>query len=156
PPDRLWNDAEWRPFSGLVSDQLLTLLVDWPKEPAVLIRVPLGLPSPANRVPASNPPTKARWELGRRLFFDTSWMTAEGNVSCASCHDPEQGYRDGQTHGGVRTPSLLNCVYNDSQFADGGVTSLEEVIGPSPADEPAPTDGSFRHAWGGVERLRQS
>src|SRR5207253_2183850 len=71
------------------------------------------------------------------------------------CHDPQRGYGDGRVHDGLRTPSLLNCVYNDHQFADGRAAELEEVIGPSPVDEPGPAGGAFRHAWGGVERLRK-
>jgi hypothetical protein len=83
-------------------------------------------------------------------------MRPEGDLSCADCHRPNRGFTDGRIHGGFRTPSLLNCVYNESQFADGRVKELEQVYAQSPEDErDAPPDAPFRHAWGGVERLRK-
>jgi cytochrome c peroxidase len=161
PADRIWHEPLPKPSSssplfGPLPDRAVTILLDQPEWRSILIRVPLGLPNPSGRLPAVNPPTKAKWLLGKRLFFDRSWMTPNGLESCADCHQPERGYADGKKHGGVRTPSLLNCVYNDTQFADGRATDLEEVVGSSPVDEPEPGDGSFRHAWGGVERLRKN
>src|SRR5260370_16015992 len=51
--------------------------------------IPLGLD--ANRpVPKDNPLTEAKVRLGRRLFFDPI-LSADGAVSCASCHDPAHG-----------------------------------------------------------------
>src|SRR5262245_15556248 len=35
----------------------------------------------------------ARVELGRRLFFDPA-VSRTGRVSCAQCHDPDQGFTD--------------------------------------------------------------
>jgi hypothetical protein len=36
----------------------------------VLIKVPRGLPDPTPLIPRANPPTLAKWQLGKRLFFD--------------------------------------------------------------------------------------
>jgi len=36
---------------------------------------------------------RARVELGQRLFFDAR-LSADGTVSCASCHSPETGRRE--------------------------------------------------------------
>lgn len=45
--------------------------------------------SPTNRV-ADDP---AAAELGRALFFDER-MSSDGTISCASCHDPAEGWSD--------------------------------------------------------------
>ncbi|NVK42958.1 MAG: methylamine utilization protein MauG [Oceanospirillaceae bacterium] len=40
---------------------------------------------------------RALEDLGRALFFDTR-LSANGNLSCASCHDPAQGFVDPGTN----------------------------------------------------------
>jgi cytochrome c peroxidase len=123
----------------------------------VKIKVPLGLDDPRHYIPASNPPTLNKWQLGRRLFFDKNYLTAKGGESCADCHVPERGYTDHRRgHQGVNTATLVNGVFNGAQFWDGKATYLEEVVQRTLADERKDehTDG-FRHAWDGViERLR--
>jgi cytochrome c peroxidase len=46
--------------------------------------LPSALPKP--RVPADNPMTAAKVELGRYLFYDTR-LSANGTQSCATCHE---------------------------------------------------------------------
>lgn len=73
-----------------------------------------------------------RVELGRKLFFDPR-LSADGTVSCASCHRPEHDFTDGRPHGvgvsgqtGTRNvPSLYNVVFATSLFWDGRATDLE-------------------------------
>ncbi|MET0284539.1 MAG: MbnH family di-heme enzyme [Polyangiales bacterium] len=48
-------------------------------------------PSPA---PANNPSTPAKVELGRHLFHDVR-LSAQRNVSCASCHQQARAFSDG-------------------------------------------------------------
>ncbi len=80
-------------------------------------QVPEGFPVP--RVPADNPMTPVKIELGRRLFHDKR-LSGDGTVACASCHHPEQAYTDGRDHakgiGGRLHPrsamSLANVAYN--------------------------------------------
>jgi len=70
---------------------------------------------------------------GEKLFFD-SRLSGDGTVSCATCHDPERAFTDGRPvsvgiHGRVgqcNAPTLLNALYNKTQFWDGRVNSLEE------------------------------
>lgn len=124
----------------------------------VKIKVPLGLPDPREYVPADNPLTLGKWELGRRLFFDATWLDAKPGTSCASCHRPDHGFADGERshRGGYNTPTLVNCVFNRSQFWDGRAARLEEVVQRTLEDERA-TDPPqpFRHTWSGViHRLR--
>lgn len=54
--------------------------------------LPPGFPSPA--VPADNPMSDARVELGRHLFYDTR-MSINGTQSCATCHRQELAFTDG-------------------------------------------------------------
>lgn len=95
--------------------------------------VPLGLPPMV--IPADNPSTHERIDLGRKLFADAT-LSADGTVGCATCHDPERAFTDGRKvalgiHGkpGTRnTPSLLNAGYNASQFWDGRRPTLESQV----------------------------
>jgi cytochrome c peroxidase len=55
--------------------------------------LPKGVPKP--RVPADNPMTVAKVELGRHLFYD-SRMSVDGEASCATCHKQELAFTDGR------------------------------------------------------------
>jgi cytochrome c peroxidase len=54
--------------------------------------LPKGFPQP--HVPASNPMSAAKVELGRYLFYD-SRLSANGKESCATCHKQELAFTDG-------------------------------------------------------------
>ncbi len=75
----------------------------------------------------SNHPGAAH--LGRFLFFDTRF-SANGKVSCATCHDPALGFADGRSLAvGLEplerhTPSLWNTAYQRWFFWDGRRDSL--------------------------------
>src|SRR5262249_50979855 len=43
--------------------------------------------------PADNPPTPAKIELGRRLFYDAD-LSWPGVMSCAPCHEQKRGFTD--------------------------------------------------------------
>ncbi len=92
--------------------------------------------------PQDNPPTKEKIELGKLLFFDTR-LSANDDISCASCHDPKKGWSDGlpkavgdQNKVGRRnSPTLLNTAYLEKYFHDGRADSLEEqALGPIEAE----------------------
>lgn len=53
--------------------------------------LPAGVPAP--RVPEDNPMSRARFELGRRLFYDVR-LSANGTQSCASCHVQARGFAE--------------------------------------------------------------
>lgn len=105
-------------------------------KPAELAAVPLGRsPLP---IPASNPQTAEKVELGRRLYFDMR-LSGDGTLSCASCHSPTLGWADGRRTskgidgqiGGRNAPSIINAAYHRTQFWDGRAASLEEqALGP--------------------------
>jgi cytochrome c peroxidase len=49
--------------------------------------------------------------LGRRLFFDAR-LSADGRMSCASCHDPEKAYTDGRARSVSRRPETAQRQFN--------------------------------------------
>jgi len=98
------------------------------------VTVPKGLPplTPKAVVPACNPLTKGKYELGRQLYFDPR-LSGNGEVSCATCHNPDKGWSDGgkvstgihgQT-GNRSAPTVFNTAYGKSMFWDGRSPSLE-------------------------------
>ena len=86
-------------------------------------------------VPESNPLTVAGVALGERLFFDRG-LSADGVVSCASCHRPEHAFSDtARISAGVygrrgerNAPTLINRVYGRAFFWDGRAATLEEQV----------------------------
>lgn len=98
--------------------------------------VPKGLdPVP---VPADNPQTPAKVELGKQLYFDKR-LSIDGTVSCATCHDPEKGWSNADNfatgikgqRGGRSSPTVLNAAYHPLQFWDGRAAQLEgQALGP--------------------------
>ncbi len=107
-------------------------------EPFVPAR-PLGITADlAMHIPADNPLTRAKVELGRQLFFDKR-LSSDGTVSCATCHDPARGWTDNApvstgvngAKGGRSAPTVVNRILGKTQFWDGRAASLEEqAVGP--------------------------
>jgi cytochrome c peroxidase len=104
---------------------------------AALVQVPLGLSADLH-VPSDNPLTPEKIELGRMLYFDKR-LSADGTVSCATCHDPQKGWTDNlPVSNGIRgqkgtrnAPSVINSTYSPLQFWDGRAKTLEEqALGP--------------------------
>src|SRR5919204_4604830 len=75
----------------------------------------------------------AQVALGQKLFFE-SRLSGDGTIACATCHDPARAFTDGRPlsigiHGRVgqrNSPTVLNALYNKTQFWDGRVTTLEQ------------------------------
>ena len=129
------------PGSGKVS---LADVEQWLADPSRHVELSVELPkgidgAKANiYIPEDNPLTRAKIELGRQLYFDTR-LSSDNTISCASCHDPTQGYGahtqfgvgvDGQ-EGGRNSPISYNRIISKAQFWDGRAASLEEqAVGP--------------------------
>jgi cytochrome c peroxidase len=102
---------------------------------------PRGL-DPYLPIPADNPQSEAKIALGRKLFFDRQ-LSADGSMSCATCHDPNRGFADRHPvaigirgRRGVRNaPSLLNRGYGEVFFWDGRAATLEAQV-VQPIDNP--------------------
>lgn len=51
--------------------------------------------APPPRVPADNPMSEEKFQLGRRLFFDKR-LSGNGTISCSSCHLQKRAFTDGR------------------------------------------------------------
>ncbi len=111
----------------------------------------VGVPADATQaaVPADNPQTPEKIALGQRLFFERR-LSADGSVSCSTCHDPVRAFTDGKpTSSGIdgrvgqrNAPTILNALYNKTQFWDGRAKTLEEqaalpIVNPAEMGQPS-------------------
>ncbi len=95
----------------------------------------VGLPDATTRaeIPADNPQTTEKTALGQKLFFDGR-LSADGTVACSTCHDPAHAFTDARpTSIGIKgcvgqrnAPTILNALYNKTQFWDGRAKTLED------------------------------
>ncbi|MFQ5679963.1 MAG: cytochrome-c peroxidase [Gemmatimonadota bacterium] len=99
---------------------------------------PLGIEQRLTEL--EDPPTPERVRLGRWLFFDPR-LSADGKISCASCHRPENAFSEptpvstgiGGQMGGRKAPSFVNQAWTiyPHFFWDGRSSSLEDqALGP--------------------------
>jgi len=96
--------------------------------------LPRGMAPPP--VPADNAMTRAKVELGRRLFYDAD-LSADGTMSCATCHEQHRGFTEGnRSHPGVtgepgrrNVPGLANIAwFSPLTHADPALTTLEAQV----------------------------
>jgi cytochrome c peroxidase len=94
-------------------------------------RLPRGLPVP--RVPADNPISQLKVDLGRRLFYDKR-LSGNRSYACASCHQQAFAFTDGLARAvgstgaehARSTMTLTNVAYNVTYgWADAGLRTLE-------------------------------
>jgi len=122
----------------------------------IQIKAPLGLPPVP--IPADNPPTADTIALGRRLYYDPQ-LSADGTISCASCHAPQFAFSDehqvsfgvGKKTGTRHSPTVINSAYNTLQFWDGRAPSLEEQ-----AKGPIANPVEMAHSLDGVVKRLQA
>ncbi len=104
-----------------------------PTDPAAYRQPAEGIPFPAD-----NPYSRAKHELGERLFHDPR-LSGGDTMSCASCHDPSLGFGDGKVlavgekgqQAPRHTPTLWNLAWAPTLFWDGRAPSLEaQATGP--------------------------
>lgn len=99
--------------------------------------LPPGFPEPY--VPADNPMTAAKVELGRYLFYDTR-LSVNGTTSCGTCHQQQYAFTDGRAQAVGATGqshtrgsmSLANVVYASTLgWGNPELYDLEEqALGP--------------------------
>jgi cytochrome c peroxidase len=121
----------------MVALLLLSILyLSCTKEPAEqalnpnLMAIPKGFPQMP--FPDDNSFSKKRWQLGKKLFYDTK-LSSDGTVSCASCHKAHLAFADDRAFSpgvhnrpGVRNaPSLANIGYHPYFLREGSVPTLE-------------------------------
>jgi len=91
---------------------------------------PLGLPPVP--IPADNPQTPEKIKLGDRLYHEKRF-SADGKVSCATCHEKEKAFTDhrrvSEGHDGLlgtrNAPTVINAAYMKTLFWDGREPDLE-------------------------------
>ncbi|MFQ5349501.1 MAG: cytochrome-c peroxidase, partial [Thermoanaerobaculia bacterium] len=119
---------------------------------ARMAQPPLGLPPVP--IPSDNSPTTATIRLGRKLFLDRR-LSRDGNLSCAMCHVPEQGFTSNELRTAVGTegtslprnsPTLFNAAYAAPFFHDGREPELDLQpfdVFLNPDEMAAPSLGAF-------------
>jgi len=110
----------------------------------------VGFPVAATQaaIPLDNAQTPAKIALGEKLFFDGR-LSVDGTVACSTCHDPAHAFTDArptsigiQNRAGQRNaPTILNALYNKTQFWDGRAETLEDqaalpIVNPSEMGQP--------------------
>lgn len=114
-PGPEWSDAERTSIAAMALPSLPAL----PADPSNAVA---DLPAAAS--------------LGRALFFDTR-LSSNGEVSCASCHQPDRQFQDnlpvghGVGIGGRRTMPIAGTTYFPFLFWDGRKDSQwSQALGP--------------------------
>jgi cytochrome c peroxidase len=87
--------------------------------------------------------------LGRQLFEDVQ-LSKNNTVSCASCHNLQNGGVDGLVHsfgvdhqeGNINAPTVFNSGFNFRQFWNGRAKSLEDQV-----DGPVQNPKEMGSAW---------
>jgi cytochrome c peroxidase len=128
----------------------------------------VGVPEELTRtvIPPDNPQSPEKIALGQKLFFEGR-LSADGSVACATCHDPARAFTDGRPtsigiHGlaGQRNaPTVLNALYNETQFWDGRAKTLEDqasfpIVNPVEMGQPS-LDAAVT-TLAGVEEYQQA
>lgn len=103
-----------------------------PTDQSYVWSLPQWVPPPI--VPADNPMSHAKVELGRHLFYDTG-LSANRGMSCATCHVQAKAFTDGRAASvgvtgekGLRSAmSLANAAYLPVlTWSNPQITSLEK------------------------------
>ena len=100
---------------------------------------------PPPRVPADNAMSEARFQLGRKLFYDPR-LSGNGKESCASCHEQRLAFTDGRPvavgatgqHTPRNSPSIANAAWRATlTWANPAMVTLErQMEGPLFGEEP--------------------
>ena len=137
------QDRIFRPSSRLLSGLIAAVVVFAPVAVVAAADTP-----PIGPLPERAAPKDSLVAMGQRLFFDAR-ISGDGGVSCATCHDPSQGFgKSADLEGAVQrlsvaypgashfrnAPTLINTVYK-ADFANVGWSwdghmgaSLNDVI----------------------------
>ncbi|MEA3331712.1 MAG: cytochrome-c peroxidase [Campylobacterota bacterium] len=106
---------------------------------------------PITPLPQSVEVDDSKVALGKKLFFDTI-VSVDNTVSCATCHDLENGGDDGLDvsfgiegkQGNINSPTVYNSVYNFRQFWNGRAKDLSEQA-KGPIENPVEMGNNFEN-----------
>lgn len=101
--------------------------------PPTLMEIPAGFPE--MEFPEGNEFTQARWELGKKLFYDPV-LSIDSSLSCGNCHKQALAFADDVAFsdgvmgrpGTRNSPSLANIGFHPYFTREGGVPTLEMQV----------------------------
>ena len=105
---------------------------------------------PVTPIPQTVEVNEQKVKLGKKLFFDTI-LSADNSISCASCHDLQNGGDDGLKfsfgiegkEGDINSPTVYNAVYNFRQFWNGSAKDLAHQTW-GPIENPVEMGNTFK------------
>jgi cytochrome c peroxidase len=127
------------------------------KPAALKPTLPLGISSQLYTlaVAPGQEPTAQLAALGEKLFNDKR-LSVDDSIACATCHDPAKGFTDHRgnsatstgvqdQHGQRNAPTVLNAMFQASQFWDGRAPKLEDqaklpILNPVEMGQKSPDD----------------
>lgn len=145
--------------------------MDWcpdPDEPASaggtwVWQLPRNFPVP--RVPADNPMSASKVELGRHLFYEKK-LSANATVSCGSCHLQSRAFTDGKARSAGATgeltarnaQNLANVAWHATfTWANPALVSLErQMLVPIFGEDPVEMGINDRNKQAVLRRIEQS
>ncbi len=106
---------------------------------------------PITPIPQTVKVNEQKVKLGKKLFFDTI-LSADNTISCASCHDLQNGGDDGLKfsfgikgqEGDINSPTVYNAVYNFRQFWNGRAKDLAHQTW-GPIENPVEMGNNFHN-----------
>ena len=126
---------------GVLAIGAVAMLASWIATPVAnaqsateyKLKIPFGLEETAVVIPADNPLTNEKVELGRLLVFDKR-LSQDNTIACMSCHLAKFAFTDGKPvstgirgqKGGRSAPASFNRVFSSAQFWDGRAATLED------------------------------
>jgi cytochrome c peroxidase len=110
-----------------------TLFTKLEVEAYSITKIPSNFPEVNH--PEGNEFTQARWDLGKKLFYDNI-LSLDSSISCASCHLPKFAFSDNRAFspgiknrpGKRNAPSLANVAYHPYMLREGSVPTLEMQV----------------------------
>lgn len=130
-----------------------------PTKNEVSFYIPDGFPQPVYTF-QDNPVTPAKFELGRRLFYDPL-LSRDSTIACGSCHQQFAAFSHDDhkvSHGidgllGTRNaPAMFNLAWAPALMHDGGINHLE-VLPMAPIENPVEMDESLSNV---IVKLKRS
>ncbi|MEN4053917.1 MULTISPECIES: cytochrome-c peroxidase [Sulfurimonas] len=126
---------------------------------SILLFSTLMASEPITPLPQTVEVNYAKVKLGKALFFDPI-LSHDDTVSCATCHNLEEGGDDGLKfsfgikgrEGTINAPTVYNAYFNFRQFWDGRAKDLQEQAA-GPIENPIEMASSFKEV---VAKLRKS
>jgi len=120
----------------------------------------MGVLPSATPIPADNPMSKAKIELGKKLYFEPA-ISKSGHFSCNSCHNLATWGVDNQVfsighkwqRGGRNAPTVLNSGFWSKQFWDGRAPQLEDQAKGPPLN---PVEMAMDSEAAAVARLKKA